>query len=135
MHRIACTSLAVIVALALVGAARAGDEREGRPRFKGVELYSWRDARTGWTFALLDGTNRLKTAAEVKESRNRIAGVEGLKKALARLAVGEQVFWTHPIEGFEYPPEATVQEVRVCARRLNITLHTPEPMHTAEPMN
>ena len=121
-------SLAVIVALAFVAAARAGDEREGRPRFKGVELYSWQDARTGWAFALLDGTNRLKTAAEVKGPRNRIAGVAELKKALARLAVGENVYWTHPIEGFEYPPAATVQEVRACAKRLNITLHTPEPM-------
>jgi hypothetical protein len=128
MHRFARTGLSVIVALAFVGAAWAGDEREGRPRFKGVELYSWQDARTGWAFALLDGTNRLKTAAEVKESRNRIAGVEELKKALARLAVGENVYWTHHVDGFEYPPAATVKEVRACARRLNITLHTPEPM-------
>jgi hypothetical protein len=128
MHRFACTSLGVIVALAFVGAARAGDEREGRPRFKGVELYSWQDARTGWAFALLDGTNRLKTAAEVKDPRNWIAGVAELKKALARLAVGENVYWTHPIEGFEYPPEATVEEVRAWAKRLNITVHTLEPM-------
>jgi hypothetical protein len=119
--------LSVILVLAGLAVARPEDQRAPR-RFKGVELYSWQDPKTGWMFALLDGTNRLKTENEVKNAKHRITGVAELKKELARLAVGEDVFWIHRITGFEYPPDATSQEIREQAKQLEITLHLPDPM-------
>jgi len=49
-----------------------------------------------------------------------------LKKALAGLAVGEQVIWTHPIRGFEYPAKAMREEIEKAAREAKIELRTPK---------
>jgi hypothetical protein len=102
-----------------------GDEkRKEKPRVKGVELYSWKDKGDNWVFVLLDGTNRDKTEEEVKGAKNQITGVEDLKRTLARLPVGEHVFWTHPIKGFEFPPKATRKEIEKAAKDAKIDLQT-----------
>jgi hypothetical protein len=101
---------------------RADYQREAKPRFKGVELYSWKDKGGDWVFVLLDGTNRLKTEQEVKGAKNPSRGVEELKKALGRLAVGEQVVWTHPIDGFELPPPAARKEILKAAAEAKVDL-------------
>jgi hypothetical protein len=108
----------------LQGVGWADDEREEKPRFKGVELYSWKDKGDNWVFVLLDGTNRLKTEKEIKEAKNQIKGAADLKEAFARLAVGERVSWTHPIEGFTFPPEATRKEIEKAADEAKIDLRT-----------
>lgn len=113
---------ALLASAALAGACRADDKREAKPRFKGVELYSWKDRGGEWVFVLLDGTNREKTEKEVKGAKNLIKGIGDLKKALARLAVGEQVFWTHRIGGFEFPPKATLREIEQAARKAKVEL-------------
>ena len=119
LFRLATTAL---TAVALCGACRADDKREEKPRFKGVELYSWKDKGGVWHFALLDGTNRLKTEEGVKSAKTNVKGVQELTKALARLAVGEQVFWTHPIKGFEFPPQGTREEIKKAAKEAKIAL-------------
>ena len=53
----------------LGGFCRADDKREEQFRFKGVELYSWKDTEGGWVFVLVNGTNRLKAEKEVKGRR------------------------------------------------------------------
>jgi hypothetical protein len=110
----------------LCGVCRADERREEKPRFKGVELYSWKNIGGDWEFVLLNGTNELKTEAKVKSARNRVKGDDKLKKALARLAVGEQVFWTHPIRGFEYPAKAMREEIEKAAKEAKIELKTPK---------
>ena len=112
----------VLTMAALHGVCWADDKREDKPRFKGVELYSWKGKGGDWLFVLLDGTNRTKTKAEVNAAKNQIKGAESLKKALARLAVGEEVSWTHRIEGFEFPPEATRKEIKKAAKEAKIVL-------------
>jgi hypothetical protein len=119
--------LYVFVATSVAGACLAQEKREGRPRFKGVELYSWRDSRGDWVFALLSGTNRLKTAGEIKAPRNRIAGVGELAKAFSRLAIDEKVSWSHRIEGFEYPPDGTIKRIEKLAQESRVTLRLPDP--------
>jgi hypothetical protein len=114
----------VLTLIVLQSVCRADDEREEKPRFKGVELYSWKDKKDCWVFVLLNGTNRLKTEEEVKGAKNQIKGAADLKKALARLAVGERVSWTHLIEGFEFPPEATRKEIEKAAEEARIDLQT-----------
>jgi hypothetical protein len=119
--------MAALLMTALSAMAQADDQREAKPRFKGVELYSWKDKEGQWVFVLLDGTNRLKTEAEVKGTKNPSRGVEELKKALARLAVGEQVVWTHPIDGFEFPPKATRTDIAKAAADAKINLTAAAP--------
>jgi hypothetical protein len=108
----------------LHGFTWADEKRKEKPRVKGVELYSWKDKGDNWVFVLLDGTNRDKTEEEVKGAKNQITGVEDLKRTLARLAVGEHVFWTHPIKGFEFPPKATRKEIEKAAKDAKIDLQT-----------
>ena len=107
---------------ALHGVCWANDQRDEKPRFKGVELYSWKGKGGDWLFVLLDGTNRVKTKAEINRAKNQIKGAKALGKALARLAVGEDVFWTHRIEGFEFPPEATRKKIKKAAKEAKIVL-------------
>jgi hypothetical protein len=102
----------------------AEGQREQKPRFKGVELYSWKDKDGEWVFVLLDGTNRLKTEDQVKGAKNQVRGAEGVKKALTHLAAGEQVSWMHRIKGFEFPPEATRKEIEKAAKETKIDLQT-----------
>ena len=121
LFRLATTALTTV---ALCGVCRADDKREEKPRFKGVELYSWQDKSGAWKFVLLDGTNRLKTEEEVKSAKTQVNGAKDLKKALARLAVGEQVFWTHPIKGFQFPPQTTREKIEKAAKEARIDLKT-----------
>ena len=115
-----------IVLSCLVPEAPAQAKREAAPRFKGVEMYSWKDAKGEWVFALLDGTNREKTTAEVKEKKNHIAGVAKLKTALGLLAEKEMVFWSHRIGGFEVPPKAVVDDIKKAAKAAKLDLTAPE---------
>jgi hypothetical protein len=120
VKRLLCLVLSAMAFLP--GFPQADEKREEKPRFKGVELYSWKDKGGAWLFVLLDGTNRRKTEAEVKGAKDRLQGVEALKIALGRLAVGEQVFWTHPIAGFVFPPEHTRKAIETAAREAKIKL-------------
>lgn len=123
MKHLTCL-VVVALALAIPHLARGADEkREEKPRFKGGELYSWKDEAGDWVFVLLDGTNRLKTEAEAKGAKTKVKGADELKKALGRLAEGEQVSWTHPINGFEFPPEATRKAIAKAAKDSKIELH------------
>jgi hypothetical protein len=58
--------------------------------FKGMELYGWTNELGEWRFALLAGTNRLKTVDEVQSDTMDLAS---LKQSLCELAVSESVFW------------------------------------------
>ena len=105
------------------GISNAEDKREAKPRFKGVELYSWKNQAGDWLFVLLDGTNRQKNEKEVKEAKTQIKGVKDLKKALALLAEGEMVIWSnHRLQGFEFPPEDTRKEIEKVAKDVKLEL-------------
>jgi hypothetical protein len=78
--------------------------------FKGYELYSWQEEGE-WVFALVLGTNRLKTHAEVTAEANHL-DFPALMAKLAELPPGEQVFWlTNRIPGMALPSEAVVSEL------------------------
>jgi hypothetical protein len=113
--------LSAVLTLVSVTALHADDEREQKPRFKGVELYSWK-VEGEWMFVLVDGTNEVKKTQTIKEAKNPITGVADLKKALARLAVGEQVAWSHQQQGFEFPPKETRKEIKKAADAAEIKL-------------
>lgn len=90
--------------------------------FKGMELYSWKGPHGVWSFALLPGTNRLKTEDEVKKPENRIRGLALLKERLASLAKGEEVFWNAPAAGFELPDERIRTDIAAAAKKAGVEL-------------
>lgn len=123
MKQVLCLVAAAFAMPVFQGVARADDKREEKPRFKGVELYSWKDKEDNWMYVLADGTNRQKTEKEVKEDKKPIKGTAELKKALALLAQKEQVSWSnHRLSGFEFPPESTRKEVEKAAKEAKIDL-------------
>jgi hypothetical protein len=124
MKQLLFLTTAAVAMPVLHGFCCADDKREEKRRFKGVELYSWRDKEGGWVFVLVNGTNRLKTEKEVKGAKDLIRGTEALQKALARLAIGEHVAWAHRIKGFEFPPNATRKEIETAAKTAKIELQT-----------
>jgi hypothetical protein len=93
---------------------------------KGIELYSWQSCRNGqWHFVLLPGTNREKSAAEIRNSASQVTTVEAIKARLGRLATGERVFWLLPATGgFAYPADTIRAELisAASARGVSITL-------------
>lgn len=116
--------------ITLHGMCRAEGEREEQPRSKGTELYSWKDQQGEWVFKLVYGTNRLKLEEEIKNGQAQIEDLEDLRQAFARLAVGENVSWSHLVRGFELPPEATVEKIEKFAKDAEITLRIyPAPVH------
>jgi len=103
-----------------------GQDRPGQKAFKGMELYSWKDSIGDWMFALLPGTNRLKTVVEVKKEENRIPGVRELEKSFSRLAEGEMVLWSHrDLDGFAYPDDRTMADIVSSAKGAKVELHLP----------
>src|SRR5438874_13232472 len=93
--------LGVVFLLLAMGVARADAPLTS---MKGWELYSWVDPacsaklqtksafnQDSVCFALLPGTNRMKTAPEIKSTPLKLAEV---KQKLAALKRGEEVFWT-----------------------------------------
>jgi tRNA(adenine34) deaminase len=105
----------------------AGVPRASSPAFKGIELYSWRTCSScEWQFSLLPGTNRSKTAEEVRRPSTAISGVARLEQRLALLAEGEQVFWFHrSLAELAYPePETIAGIVRFAAER-NVRVVVP----------
>src|SRR5919206_1911803 len=88
--------VAILAGALLVGCCQVGVARSTQAKLphsmKGYELYSWR-ARGEWYFALLIGTNRLKTRREVRAPGARLRGVEALKRRLDLLGEGEEVSW------------------------------------------
>ncbi|MBS2034569.1 hypothetical protein JST97_06265 [bacterium] len=98
-------------------------QRNPKPAFKGMELYSWPDHQS-WRYALLPGTNRNKHWSEILA-----AGVDeaSLKKKLAELAVNEVVFWQATCSGgvptpLAFPPSEKVSEIEQLCGRLHIQL-------------
>jgi len=98
------------------------DVPDASSSMKGYELYSWQSDED-WFFALLPGTNRLKTQEEITQKEGRLAGIEDLETALKRLPKGEQVFWvTREIPGISSPVESMVEEISDYCSKIGLQL-------------
>jgi hypothetical protein len=86
----------------------------GQGSMKGFELYSWSENGT-WVFAVLVGTNREKTLAEIQAAR--LAGLNALQPVLEAIPVGEYVTWLASAD-LPLPPEEVIQQVQtICTRQ------------------
>jgi hypothetical protein len=123
VKKVLCLLAAAVAMTTLQALAGAEDKREEKPRMKGVELYSWKDKDDNWLYVLVSGTNRIKTEKEIKESSEKRKGDAELLKALALLAVGEDVTWSHQfVSGFEFPSEKTREQIKKSAKEAKINL-------------
>lgn len=109
--------LFVALSCAIPAPAAAGE-------LKGYELYSWKGEQSQWLYALLPGTNRLKSedeilSAGISEARLRIE--------ISKLEPIESVIWCAP-PGSEiqprlaYPPADVVESLRALAREHEVHL-------------
>jgi len=104
--------------------------RARQAAFKGMELYSWQNKDGEWQYAVLMGTNRNKTLEEVQAMP---LDLQGVKIAIAQMAVGESVFWmnnvydtaTGQILNLPLPPKAIVNEITDFARDKQVALYIP----------
>jgi hypothetical protein len=106
---------------------------------KGYELYSW-PVDDDWHFTLITGTNRLKAMEEITTGEDQIdpeggvkisvTGVNAIKDTLARLPVGEQIFWVGGwylyFDILTLPPQEIIDEVQVYCQELGLDLIVTE---------
>jgi hypothetical protein len=117
-------ALLALISAGIVAASFAQGKSVGKS-FKGIELYSWHDSKGNFIFSLMPGTNRIKTATEIRKTENEISGVKALKQRLSQLAKGEQVFWIHDVPGFAYPDEKTLKAIKASAKKSGVELYVP----------
>jgi hypothetical protein len=104
--------------------------RSEQTAFKGMELYSWQKESGEWQYSILVGTNRNKTVEEITSAP---LDVQGVKDAIARMAVGESLFWTNNVYdtsssqsvNWSFPPDAVVNELKEFAREKQVDLYIP----------
>lgn len=121
--KLVCIVLVCLAALVTIPVARADEpKREEKPRFKGAEVYSWKDGNGTWQFAIVSGTNNEKTEQVVKTAKTVYAGEDKFVAALKLLAENEQVSWSHRISGFEYPPKEVLKRIDEAAKAAKIKL-------------
>jgi len=115
----------------------AGPARAQECESKGMELYSWKPVGGEWHFSLLEGTNRLKAMAEVKDLSAWRPGIPSLKAKLSKTRRGEQVLWSNEMRGMggkrlawpddsgeRVPQEIVLDLVQYCST-LKIQLNAP----------
>lgn len=109
---------------------------------KGYELYSWpAQEGQGWQYALITGTNRLKTYEEIVSAQDdavesgwvrfSASGVEELKALLSRLPDGESVTWLGgdwleqmgvPRGNIRLPDKRVIDEIERHCRQVGVEL-------------
>ena len=100
---------------------------------KGWELYSWPAEAGAWRFALLEGTNHVKTVDVIRDPTGELHGVDELFAQLDRLPAGEFVAWCAPRApgavkddaSFPLPPQAIVDAVVARAKTDKLVLSVP----------
>ncbi len=89
---------------------------------KGYELYSW-NAQGTWWFALLVGTNRLKSIDEITVPGVAIKSADELRSHLAQLAQGEEIVWmTWTDDRLALPPQPVIEAVERMCQELDLEL-------------
>ena len=91
---------------------------------KGYELYSWRLESGTWYYALVLGTNRLKTDSELVAVQK--TSLDSIEKEIRTFSQGEYIFWNTNKDQIQLPlvlPEKNeVDRIkRICSER-NINL-------------
>ncbi len=130
-------TIATLLMAAMVTSAGAASARaEGRHSEKGWELYTWFDLGCSatpqvhsapnddsWCAALVVGTNRLKTPAEIKKAA---IPWRDLANALGGLRAGEEVAWITTPGSFARPSARLADPIAARAKRAGLVLTAAE---------
>jgi hypothetical protein len=129
LSRRACLTTAIAIAL-MTYAGSIAENSSGRAfaqsaktSFKGWEVYSWQE-NDKWFFAMMMGTNRLKTCAEIKSGRMPLT-ISNLDIAFKNLEPHENVIWSvSRIEGctLSLPSTQFKKEAGELARKYQLDL-------------
>lgn len=104
--------------------------RAEQAAFKGMELYSWSTDEGQWQYAILIGTNRNKTLAEVQAAP---LDLQGVKDEIVQMAAGESLFWIRSVLdktsnetiNMPLPPAKFVDEIEIFAFENHVNLYIP----------
>lgn len=89
---------------------------------KGYEIYSWQ-SEGEWRYALMMGTNRLKTYDEITTSSVAVESLAELQSRLAELAAGEEIIWGTAIdERLALPSLPAIAEIERTCQQLGLSL-------------
>ena len=88
------------------------------------------DEAGGWKYSILVGTNRNKSLDEVQATP---LGLVEVKEAIAKMAVGESLFWmqdvfdtsSNQMVAMPVPPEDVIRELQEFARDKQVDLYVP----------
>jgi hypothetical protein len=97
----------------------------------GYELYSWSGTGGGWNFCIRPNTSSEATVEEVFNEKTVLRGVEQLKRRIARLPAGAEIYWFDRIplgkgpkakgsERIGYPPAEVREQIRGYAEKHRI---------------
>jgi hypothetical protein len=90
---------------------------------KGYELYSWYGEDAQWGYALLIGTNRLKSFEEITAPAAVISSVAELRSRLAQLPRSGEIVWiAWTDERLALPPEPVIESVIQACKRFGLQL-------------
>ena len=109
-------ALLLMVGFLLAGCSPKMDQES--EAMKGYELYTWQEGEQ-WYFALLEGTNRLKTDEEILSAGTFLNSSEDVRDVLKRLKSGQFVTWM-ALERFPLPDEPLVQQVEQACQDLGL---------------
>jgi hypothetical protein len=90
---------------------------------KTFEMYSWQDAKRQWNFSIFPAiTSSGLSPNVVMRKSSTLAGLEALKKAIAKLPAGSDILWMKSTIGvwkgakgserLKYPPAELMSEIR-----------------------
>jgi hypothetical protein len=118
--------LIVVSLFACKPATLSSSERNVKPSFKGIELYSWQDKPGEWKYSILFGTNRVKT---IKEVKSRSVSIDELKIVISKMAINESIFWNNAADNgsgqdivLPFPPNEVIEELKQYASLYNVNL-------------
>jgi hypothetical protein len=95
---------------------------ESLTSMKGYELYSWQQG-DNWYFAVVTGTNRIQTLADITASDAPVQGVDALKNQLAQLPDNTWLYWSAQwVPETAMPSEEVVNDVAATCEQLDIRL-------------
>jgi len=129
--------ISIVLVLGILASSIGATSIEELPRsFKGYELYSWEE-ESEWHFALITGTNRIKTLEEITSAEDfisetgwvkiQVIGADAIKDILSRLPEGESVFWCDELHigqsaetDFQLPPQQTTEAIEEYAQQCGL---------------
>ncbi len=129
-----CTGLMKRLILVIAFVFLAGIGRVWASDRIGFQMYSWK-AGSEWRYAVLEGSATVRSAEQIRSSKNRLKNLTFLKGRLAGLPASETVYWrVEPQRGFIEPSQEIIHEIKEYADGLQLRVLLPGDPNIEDPM-